>query len=112
MSILRRYSHGCHRLYNMNAVRLFSFVLTHASYVRKGQTKIGYARSFDHDGRALRITLDTRGYLYELVDPIPVDVTEGRVRGHRQTPIKGYMPKPGESYDVAVPPPGSGDVPP
>ena len=29
MSIMRRYSHGCHRLYNMNAVRMFSFILQH-----------------------------------------------------------------------------------
>jgi hypothetical protein len=112
MSILRRYSHGCHRLYNMNAVRLFSFVLTHAPHVRKGQTKIGYARSFDHDGRKLRIALDTRGYLYELVEPIPVTVTEGRIRGHRQTPIKGYMPKPGVSYDATAPTTEAGEAAP
>jgi hypothetical protein len=112
MSILRRYSHGCHRLYNMNAVRLFSFVLTHSPYVRKGQTRIGYARSFEHDGRKLRIALDTRGYLYELNEPIPVTVTEGRIRGHRQTPIKGYMPKPGVSYDATTPTTEAGEITP
>jgi hypothetical protein len=42
--------------------------------------------------------LDTRGYKYELVQPIPVTVMEGRIRGVRQTPYKEMMPKPGVDY--------------
>ncbi len=98
MSILRRYSHGCHRLYNMNAVRMFSFVLAHRDFVREGQTKIGFARNFEHEGRSFHMALRTRGYRYELVEPIPVEVLEGRIRGTRQSPIKEFLPKPGVDY--------------
>ena len=102
MSILRRYSHGCHRLYNMNAVRLFSFVLQHRDYAREGQTKIGYARAFEHDGRDFRIRLNTRGYKYELIEPIKVQVREGRVRGRRKHPYTELKPKPGVIYDAPM----------
>jgi hypothetical protein len=100
MSILRRYSHGCHRLYNMNAVRMFSMILQHRPYTREGQTKIGAGRSFNHQGKTYVMKLDTRGYKYELVEPIPVTVTEGRVRGTRTKPYKEMMPKPGVDYDA------------
>lgn len=99
MSILRRFSHGCHRLYNMDAVRLFSFVLQHRAYTRQGQVDVGVRRNLDVDGRTYNMKIDTRGYKFELVEPIPVRVTEGRIRGKRQTPIDEYLPmpkKPGE----------------
>ncbi len=98
MSILRRYSHGCHRLYNMNAVRMFSMILQHRSYLREGQTQIGAGRSFDYNGRSYVMRLPTRGYRYELTEPIPVTVTEGRIRGSRRSPYSGMMPKPGVDY--------------
>ncbi len=94
MSILRRFSHGCHRLYNMDAVRLFSFVLRHREYVRHGQQNVGVRRNLEHDGKAYHMQIDTRGYKYELVEPIPVRVTEGRIRGAQKTPIIDYIPKP------------------
>lgn len=94
MSILRRYSHGCHRLYNMSAVRLFSFILQHRQFNREGQIKLGFSREFVHDDQTFKISLKTRGYRYKLVEPIAVDVTEGRIRGNRKTPIEGYIPKP------------------
>jgi hypothetical protein len=98
MSILRRYSHGCHRLYNMNAVRMFSMILQHRAYTREGQTQLGAGRKFEYNGSEFQMRLDTRGYKYELVEPIPVTVTEGRVRGVRQQPYKDMMPKPGVDY--------------
>lgn len=94
MSILRRYSHGCHRLYNMDAVRLFSFVLRHRDYIRQGQQEVGVRRNLELDGKTYNMKLDTRGYKYELAEPIPVRVTEGRVRGHRHSPVEDYIPKP------------------
>lgn len=94
MSILRRYSHGCHRLYNMSAVRLFSFILGHRQFVREGQIKLGFSREFVHEDQTFKIALKTRGYRYKLVQPIAVDVTEGRIKGTRQKPIEGYIPKP------------------
>lgn len=94
MSILRRYSHGCHRLYNMSAVRLFSFVLQHRDFNRDGQIKLGFGREFVHEDQTFKIELKTRGYRYKLAEPIPVEVTEGRIKGNRKKPIEGYVPKP------------------
>ena len=101
MSILRRYSHGCHRLYNMNAVRVFSFILQHRPYVRHGQTEIGWRKVFDWEGKEMRMALDTRGYEYELETPIHVEVTEGNIRGARKKPVTELMPKPGVVYEEA-----------
>ncbi|WP_106094174.1 hypothetical protein [Enhygromyxa salina] len=98
MSILRRYSHGCHRLYNMNAVRMFSMILQHRAYTREGQTQIGAGKKFEYNGSEYQMRLPTRGYKYELIEPIPVTVTEGRIRGTRQQPYKDMMPKPGVDY--------------
>ena len=106
MSILRRYSHGCHRLYNMSAVRLFSFVLAHREFQREGQIKLGFGREFSHEGKSFKLSLKTRGYRYNLPEPIPVHVLEGRVRGDRKSPIDGYIAKP-----TAAPAPGD-ELPP
>ncbi|MEX1363524.1 MAG: hypothetical protein AB1Z98_10380 [Nannocystaceae bacterium] len=100
MSILRRFSHGCHRLYNMDAVRLFSFVLRHREYVRHGQQHVGVRRNLEHEGRTFNMKIETRGYKYELVEPIPVRVTEGNVRGRQRTPIEEYIPKPVKPEDI------------
>ncbi|MEM7152927.1 MAG: L,D-transpeptidase [Myxococcota bacterium] len=94
MSILRRYSHGCHRLYNMDAVRLFSYVLRHRDYTRHGQQNVGVRRNLEVDGKSYLMKIDTRGYKYELVEPIPIRVLEGRIRGSRQYPVDDYVPKP------------------
>ena len=94
MSILRRYSHGCHRLYNMSAVRLFSFVLAHREFTREGQIKLGFGREILHEGNSYKLSLKTRGYRYQLPEPIPVHVLEGRIRGDRKSPVDGYIPKP------------------
>jgi len=98
-SILRRYSHGCHRLYNMNAVRMFSMILQHREYVREGETHVGVRRKFTYKGKEYKMQLDSRGYKYTLAEPIPVTVTEGRIRGTRQTPYTELMPKPGVIYE-------------
>lgn len=94
MSILRRFSHGCHRLYNMDAVRLFTFVLQHREYSRVGQIPVGVGRRLEHEGRTFHMKISTRGYKYELVEPIPVTVTRGRIRGSRSTPLEGYLERP------------------
>jgi hypothetical protein len=94
MSILRRFSHGCHRLYNMSAVRMFSFILAHREFTREGQIKLGFGREFQHEGATHKISLKTRGYRYGLAEPIPVHVLEGRIRGDRKSPVDGYIPKP------------------
>jgi hypothetical protein len=79
----------------MDAVRLFSFVLRHRDYTRMGQKPVGVRRNLEVEERTFNMRIDTRGYEYELVRPIPVMVTEGRVRGKRRSPILDYIPKPG-----------------
>jgi hypothetical protein len=107
-SILRRYSHGCHRLYNHLAIRMFDFVLKHRPYTRVGQMPGGYGKKVEIEEDTFEISLDTRGYKYELVAPLDVEVLRGRVRGKQRAPIETYMPKPGVEYgsDAQFLPPG------
>ncbi|MGH7858891.1 MAG: L,D-transpeptidase, partial [Candidatus Binatia bacterium] len=50
-SIARRFSHGCHRLVNNRAVRLFGFVLKHRSFDRMGSRSLrGFRRKLHHEG--------------------------------------------------------------
>ena len=99
MSILSSFSHGCHRLFNYRAVRLFSFVLRHRSFTRVGQSKIGYSNRFEHKGEEFHANLNTRGYYYELKPPVPVNVLEGNIRGEAQEPIADYIKKPNLTYE-------------
>ena len=86
-SIARRFSHGCHRLVNARAVRLFGFVLRHRPYERLGSSPLKLKKYFqveDPDGgepRKFGYEMTTRGYYYELRPPVPVNVLEGRVMG-------------------------------
>jgi len=98
MSILSSFSHGCHRLFNFRAVRLFSFVLRHRHFERKGQSKIGYSNRVEHRGEEFHVNLNTRGYYYELKPPVPVNVLEGNIRGEAQAPINEYIKKPNVTY--------------
>jgi hypothetical protein len=97
-SIARRFSHGCHRLVNSRAVRLFDFVLRHRAFHRVGNVPITLRRHFEHEGKAYHYALGTRGYYYELSPPLPVMVTVGRIMGKVQRPIDAYLPKPGVDY--------------
>ena len=105
-SIARRFSHGCHRLVNNRAVRLFDFVLRHRAFRRIGDVPLRVRRKFSVDDKEYAYKLDTRGYYYELLHPVPVDVSEGRVMGAVKKPILSYMRKPGVDYSA----PASGDA--
>jgi len=105
-SIARRFSHGCHRLVNNRAVRLFDFVLRHRAFRRIGDVPVRVRRKFSVDDKDYAYKLDTRGYYYELLHPVPVDVSEGRVMGAVRKPIASYMRKPGVDYSA----PASGDA--
>ena len=103
-SIARRFSHGCHRLVNDRAVRLFDFVLRHRRWKRMGDVPLHMTRQFSVDGQDYRYKLATRGYYYELEKPVPVTVTEGRIMGQVKKPIADYVRKAGVDYqDVAEP---------
>lgn len=93
MSIMRRHSHGCHRLHNHIAVRLMSFVLRHRPHVRKGPDPIAFGRRFEYDGKTYDFMLTQGGYAYELTEPLFVDVLEGRIRGQVSAPIAHAIPR-------------------
>ncbi len=96
------FSHGCHRLFNFRAVRLFSFVLRHRSFIRHGQHRLNMARKYEHRGEEFQMDLPTRGYRYELTPPVPVLVHEGRIRGTLQEPEERYIKKPTGLYQDDV----------
>ncbi|HEX2658040.1 MAG TPA: murein L,D-transpeptidase [Polyangia bacterium] len=104
LSLRGRFSHGCHRLYNNQAVRLFSFVLAHHRARTVGALPLGFRRTFWWKGELYDLRLPTRGFYFELEPPIPIETLEGRVRGQQPTPIAGYLPKPGVHYLTPKPP--------
>jgi hypothetical protein len=107
MSLRGRFSHGCHRLYNLSAMRLFSFVLGHHRARVVGPVAAGFRRAFWSRGEVFEMRLPSRGFYRELDPPIPVEVLEGRIKGTLQKPIAGYVPKPGVTYAARRPPAAS-----
>ena len=95
-SIQKRHSHGCHRLHNHLALRLFGFVLDHRHHKRLGREEVNYRRRITYEDQTFTIEIDTRGYRFDLEPPLPITVTRGRVLGERQTPIEEYTIKPSE----------------
>ena len=49
--------------------------------------------------------IPSRGYVYVLDPPLPVNVLEGDIKGEQKTPIIGYVPKPDAKYPPGPPPP-------
>lgn len=92
-SIARRYSHGCHRLVNNRAVRLFGFVLKHSTFERVGDQKLSYRKRFVHEGSAYEFKMASRGYYFQLQNPIKVDVLEGNIKGKLEKPIEAFVRK-------------------
>jgi hypothetical protein len=104
------YSHGCHRLMNHLAVRLFSFVLRHRPMVIEGDKPLDFARQFLFKEDVMEMRLPSRGYWFRLEPPLPVYVLEGNIVGKEKKPILTYMPKPGVKYPPG-PPPSPKDTP-
>ena len=94
-SILRGYSHGCHRLFNHLAVRLGGFLLQHRHHLVRGPDRAGFRRQLAHQDSSALIKLNSRGFRYELTPPVPVQVLRGKIRGRRQHAIRGmrFTPK-------------------
>jgi len=93
MSIMRRHSHGCHRMHNHIAVRLMSFVLEHRPHTREGQQPMVYRREFEFEDEIYVMEFDKGGYDFELATPLPVEVLPGRVRGKVTEPIEVALPR-------------------
>jgi hypothetical protein len=111
MSLRGRFSHGCHRLYNNLALRLFTFVLQHHRVHTLGSIALGFRRTFWWKGDVFEMRLPSRGFYYELDPPLPVEVLEGRIMGARDKPVSGYVRKPGVVYATTTKPPDASDTP-
>lgn len=92
-SIMRRHSHGCHRLHNHIAVRLMSYVLAHRRHTRVGIQNLGFRRELERDGNTWTMAIDRGGYVFSLERPVPVEVLEGRIRGDLHRPITEPLPR-------------------
>jgi hypothetical protein len=93
MSIMRRHSHGCHRLHNHIAVRVFSFVVNHRPHQREGHAPASFYMGLEHDGEKHAISIKQGGYVFKLDQPIFVMVEEGRIRGSVDHPVATAIPK-------------------
>jgi hypothetical protein len=98
------FSHGCHRLPNHIAIRLYSFILQHRHKRVVGDSPMGFQRQFLWQDLAYEMRIPSRGYVYVLDPPLPVSVLEGNIMGDQKTPILGYVPKPGVVYPGPPPP--------
>jgi len=98
------FSHGCHRLPNYIAVRLYSFILGHRTKTVAGDQPVGLTRQFLQGETVYEMKIPSRGYAYYLDPPLPVTVLEGTIRGAQKKPVIGYVPKPNETYPGPPPP--------
>jgi hypothetical protein len=90
-SILGGFSHGCHRLFNHLAVRLAGFLLQHRRHQTLGAQEVEYERELEWQGETIEMELTSRGYLYELTPPVPIEVLEGNILGRQQEPIEEFQ---------------------
>ncbi len=102
MSILRSHSHGCHRLHNHLAVRLFSVILRRHAFERMGPQYKKWTHVMEYEDKTYRIELDYKGYYYRLSPPVPVMVTRGRIMGKVTKPIRDLIRIPGHEYKPEV----------
>jgi len=76
-SILTGDSHGCHRLYNHQALRLATFLLRHVDHVAHGPIAEPFGRRVRSGGHVWYVRRDERGFRYELTPPVEIDVLPG-----------------------------------
>jgi hypothetical protein len=106
MSIMRRHSHGCHRMHNHIAVRLMSFVLEHRPHTRYGSQPMEYRREFEFEEETYVMEFDKGGYNFVLDEPLPVEVLPGRIRGQVKEPIEVALPRYDREVEAYVMPDG------
>jgi hypothetical protein len=98
------FSHGCHRLPNHLAIRMYSFILQHRHMRVLGDSPMGFQRQFLWQDTVYEMRIPSRGFIYQLDPPLPVNVLEGNIMGDQKTPVIGYVPKPGINYPGPPPP--------
>lgn len=91
-SIVNGTSHGCHRLYNQLAVRLADFLLRHRQHIVRGEQPEQYRRLVSYKGETFDARVTTRGFLYEITPPVPVNVLPGNIRSERKVPPRDAAP--------------------
>jgi hypothetical protein len=106
MSIMRRHSHGCHRLHNHIAMRLMSFVLAHRPHLRLGAQPLAFKKTIEYEEQPYDIDIHDGGYVFELAEPLIIEVQEGRLRGALTAPIEFPIPKFDETLGAYVTPDG------
>ncbi len=107
MSIMRRHSHGCHRMHNHIALRLMSFVLAHRPHEHVGQQSLGFRKQLTVNEKTYLMNIREGGYVFKLQEPLLVNVAEGRIRGLVKRAIDIAIPKWNEEYGAYVMPDGS-----
>lgn len=107
MSIMRRHSHGCHRLHNHIALRMMSFVLAHRPHEHLGQETLGFKKQLWVGDKAYLMDIRQGGYVFKLQTPLFVNVEEGRIRGRVKHPIDFPIPKWNVEANAYVMPDGS-----
>jgi len=103
------FSHGCHRLPNHIAIRMYSFILQHRNMTIVGDKEMNFARQFLSKDTVFEIRLPSRGYYYVLDPPLPVNVLEGEIKGDAKKPIAGYVAEPWTKYPPGLPVPAAPD---
>ena len=103
-SILRGSSHGCHRLFNHLAVRLGAFLLGHVDSQPHGPMETRYVRTVSWKGHTFKLRVGTRGFRYELVPPVPVEVLPGRIVRSRPAGARPAQPETPAPAPTAAPP--------
>jgi hypothetical protein len=107
MSIMRRHSHGCHRLHNHIALRLMSFVLAHRPHEHLGQESLGFKKALYVENKSYLMDIRQGGYVFKLETPLFVNVEEGRIRGQVKRAIDFAIPKWNVDANAYVMPDGS-----
>jgi hypothetical protein len=97
------YSHGCHRLPNHLAIRLYDFILKHRNMRVLGDAPMAFSRQFLSSDQVYDMRIPSRGFEFELDPPMPVNVLEGTIRGEAKEPVEGPVPKPGMRYPLPPP---------
>jgi hypothetical protein len=105
MSILSstRFSHGCHRMMNHHAVRMYGFLLNHRRHTVTGDRPMGYNRQFLYKDEVYQIHVPSRGFQYTMEPPLPVSVLEGKIQGEAKKPLEGYFKIPDKKYPALMP---------
>ncbi len=99
MSIKVGFSHGCHRLYNHFALRIFSNILKRHQHSRIGQKDADWTHFVPgDDDKTLRIHQTTKGYYYQLEPPVKIRVTRRYIVGKVKQPIKELIRIPNKEY--------------